>query len=558
MKVANKIPLDELSYVEISPVIWEPTTGGERLAALLAYLTGDGNVTRRSAKHIQASFYTNVEQDACLIQEALFELGFNVSVRVKKTKAEHKDGYQIYLNTLGSEMFIDAGAPVGKKTSQEFDVPDWIKTGSHGEKRAYLSALWGAEGTTPSTKSSNRKAGRAPVLLMCKLPGGDGSNYFESLKQLHADLGVVTTTRKRVNAGGYVTNYITVAAESVLSFYENISYTFASKKALIAWQMVKYLKSMNHAATMKRNTILSMLDAGETYASIGKELGVSRGGIFNIVKRLKKGETVNAGHSFPTFEKWIESRWDNELGVLKIAIVDKKLRAEKSKVWNMKVSSHDHSYILASGVNNFNSFETMSGRVYYPFDRGDHVSEKVQFNPKLPIWVGMDFNIDPMSTVIFQPQPDGSIWAVDEIVQFSSNTEEICEELEKRYWRYQKQITVFPDPAGGQRQHARGETDMDILREKGFKKIQYRKKHPAIADRVNSVNRMLRSADGTVRMMISPKCKSLIASFEQTIYKPGTRDVDKSTGTEHSADAAGYCIELKFPMRKPVYGGISI
>ena len=204
------------------------------------------------------------------------------------------------------------------------------------------------------------------------------------------------------------------------------------------------------------------------------------------------------------------------------------------------------------------SFETMSGRVYYPFDRGDHVSEKVQFNPKLPIWVGMDFNIDPMSTVIFQPQPDGSIWAVDEIVQFSSNTEEICEELEKRYWRYQKQITVFPDPAGGQRQHARGETDMDILREKGFKKIQYRKKHPAIADRVNSVNRMLRSADGTVRMMINPKCKSLIASFEQTIYKPGTRDVDKSTGTEHSADAAGYCIELKFPMRKPVYGGISI
>ena len=75
MKVANKVPLDELSYVEISPVIWEPTTGGERLAALLAYLTGDGNVTRRSAKHIQASFYTNVEQDACLIQEALFELG---------------------------------------------------------------------------------------------------------------------------------------------------------------------------------------------------------------------------------------------------------------------------------------------------------------------------------------------------------------------------------------------------------------------------------------------------------------------------------------------------
>lgn len=204
------------------------------------------------------------------------------------------------------------------------------------------------------------------------------------------------------------------------------------------------------------------------------------------------------------------------------------------------------------------SFETMSGRVYYPFDRSEHVSESVQFNPNLPIWVGMDFNIDPMSTVIFQPQTNGELWAVDEIVFYSSNTEEICNELEKRYWRWQKQITIYPDPAGGQRQHARGETDMDILREHNFKKIRYRKKHPAVADRINSTNRMLKSADGTVRLKINPKVKSLIASFEQTIYKPGSRDVDKQAGMEHSADAAGYCIELEFPMRKTEIGGISI
>lgn len=45
------------------------------------------------------------------------------------------------------------------------------------------------------------------------------------------------------------------------------------------------------------------------------------------------------------------------------------------------------------------SFENMSGRVYYPFDRNVHV-KPLQFNPKLPIWVGQDFNIDPMSSVI--------------------------------------------------------------------------------------------------------------------------------------------------------------
>lgn len=203
------------------------------------------------------------------------------------------------------------------------------------------------------------------------------------------------------------------------------------------------------------------------------------------------------------------------------------------------------------------SFETMSGRVYYPFDRVRHVGN-YSINPELPIWVGMDFNIDPMSTVIFQPQPNGEIWAVDEIVQFGSNTQEMCEALDEKLWKYKRRVTVYPDPAGGQRQHARGETDLDILREMGFKNIKYRKKHPMIADRVNAVNRMLAAADGTIRMRIDEKCKHLINSFEQTIYKPGSRDVDKAAGVEHSADAAGYAIELEFPVRKIDFGGISI
>lgn len=202
------------------------------------------------------------------------------------------------------------------------------------------------------------------------------------------------------------------------------------------------------------------------------------------------------------------------------------------------------------------SFETMSGRVYYPFDRNLHVGN-YPFNPNLPIWIGMDFNIDPMSAVIFQPQPSGELWAVDEIVQFGSNTEETCEAIDKKLWRYQKQITIYPDPAGGQRQHARGETDLDILREKGFRRIKYRRKHPFVADRVNAVNRMLRSADGTIRLRINNSCKHLINAFEQTIYKPGSRDVDKDAGVEHSADAAGYCIELEYPVRKVEIGGMS-
>ena len=203
------------------------------------------------------------------------------------------------------------------------------------------------------------------------------------------------------------------------------------------------------------------------------------------------------------------------------------------------------------------SFETMSGRVYYTFDRKIHLGDH-KFNPKLPIWIGQDFNIDQMSSVIMQPQPNGEIWIVDEVVLFGSNTQETADEVARRYWRYQKQITFYPYPAGQNREHTRGESDLEVLRDAGFKRMKYRRKHPKVADRVNAVNRMFKSADGKIRMRVDRECKHTIEAFEQTIYKKGTRDVDKSQGTEHAADATGYCIDLEFPVRKIEILGVSI
>ena len=207
------------------------------------------------------------------------------------------------------------------------------------------------------------------------------------------------------------------------------------------------------------------------------------------------------------------------------------------------------------------SFETMSGRVYYAFDRNTHVGD-YKFNPKLPIWVGSDFNIDPMSSVILQPQPDGKVFAVDEISIRNSNTLEVCTELERRYWRHigenNNQMCIYPDPAGNNRQHARGESDLDVYREKGMRRIRYRKKHPAISDRVNAVNRLFMDAAGNSNLYIDSSCKELTMALEQTLYKEGTRDVDKRPGTEHMADALGYPCELEFPSREIIIGGASL
>lgn len=204
------------------------------------------------------------------------------------------------------------------------------------------------------------------------------------------------------------------------------------------------------------------------------------------------------------------------------------------------------------------SFETMSGRVYHAFDRKVHAKRELAFDPTLPIWIGQDFNIDPMSSVVFQKQRNGELWAIDEIVLPSSNTYELCDELERRYWRYLDQITIYPDPAGAYRGHQRGESDLDIFRERGFRRQKYRRKHPPVADRVNAVNRLLMSANGSVKLYVDPRCKHFINALEQTLYVPGSREVDKKAGVEHAADAGGYCIEFEFPTRKIEILGVSL
>jgi len=203
------------------------------------------------------------------------------------------------------------------------------------------------------------------------------------------------------------------------------------------------------------------------------------------------------------------------------------------------------------------SFETMSGRVYYPFDRKTHVG-KYPFNPALPIWVGQDFNIDPMSSCILQPQENGDVWVVRELALKSSNTEEVCDELERLYWKLMNQVTVFPDPAGSYRQHARGESDLDIFKQKGLKHLLFHKKHPPVADRINAVNRMLKSANGKIRLYVDVSCKETIRALEQTIYQEGGREVDKSMGVDHMGDALGYPVQYMHPVRELVIAGVSI
>ena len=192
------------------------------------------------------------------------------------------------------------------------------------------------------------------------------------------------------------------------------------------------------------------------------------------------------------------------------------------------------------------SFETYAGRVVYAFSRAENV-KRSGHDPNRPLHVGMDFNVNPMSATVWQEQGE-TTRQIDEIVLPTSNTDEMADEIVRRYGREGFEpgrrtvghITVYPDPAGAQRRSsAGGRTDIGILREKGFA-VCAQRSHPPVRDRMNVMNRQFRSADGQVLATVDPRCVRSIEAYERLVFREGTGEPDKMQGFDHLVDASGY------------------
>lgn len=194
------------------------------------------------------------------------------------------------------------------------------------------------------------------------------------------------------------------------------------------------------------------------------------------------------------------------------------------------------------------TFETFAGRIYYAFDRQANIRKYMDPLPE-QIYVGMDFNIDPMSAVIAHKSGD-TLHIIDEVRIFSSNTQEMCDELKQRFPK--QRIWVYPDPAGNQRKSsAGGQTDITILRNAGFT-VKVPNSHTPVRDRINAVNSRLCDTIGIRRLFIDPKCKYTIEGLERQTYKAGTSQPDKDSGYDHQNDALGYLVDYIFPVRRDV------
>ena len=192
------------------------------------------------------------------------------------------------------------------------------------------------------------------------------------------------------------------------------------------------------------------------------------------------------------------------------------------------------------------TFVNYSGMIYYNFSREKNIVEKYKDN-SLFLHIGLDFNVDPMCAVVTVIDRN-IVTVIDEIQIYSSNTNEMCEEIKNRYKH--KNIIVYPDPSARQRKtSAGGTTDLAILKNFGFD-VRCKNTAPLVRDRINAVNSKLKNVAGKSSLFVLNTCKNVIKSIERQIYKEGTHIPDKDSGYDHMNDALGYLIEYNYPIRR--------
>ncbi len=561
LKVDEQVTLlNETEKIEKSFVQSHLKTKSETKAALVGFNLGDGNVTKIKS-YYQSAFYQLSKHDCMSIARDLATSYETPTPPVKWNKA---GVYQVYAQSSTAKELVSLGCVTGRKTVQEFRVPSWIREGSKKVKRAFLSGLWSAEGSTPAVALKYKKL-KILTLTMYKKENIDGIPFFEDLRNMLLDLQIVSS----ISSSDYGRHslYISNETNNLIRFLTTVRSVYSYEKELKMWLWTEYLKAHRYNAANRRSLLKSVRSEGYTYREIGERYKKS----MNNAYRLCNTPPTNcASHSFPPFPEWTERRWKESTNVLTLSIIQK-TQEPKQLTYNIEVDSPDHSYILASNIRTYNSFINFTGRTYWPFLEELHcASIRPLYNRRAPLRFMLDFNIAPGVAAIGQemklPTKNGVVIGTGLIgevyIKQNSNTIYVVRRFIKDWGDHEGPIYCYGDATGGAGGSAKVQgSDWELAvkelynhfgRDRVFKKIP--KRNPLERQRVNAVNSRLITTNKQIRMMVDPiHCPNIVVDLEGVrCIDGGSGEIDKKHDDmlTHISDAIGYYVHREFPIKR--------
>jgi hypothetical protein len=201
--------------------------------------------------------------------------------------------------------------------------------------------------------------------------------------------------------------------------------------------------------------------------------------------------------------------------------------------------------ILADMYLNGEFVSLSQNKVYHFFDRHKHHSDRILTEQDTMLHVGLDFNIGGTCANLWVIDDNKPI-AVGEFV--SHDTRDFCNRLAAYAGRT---IIVYPDASGKAGSTNASQSDLDIIRQAGFR-VDAPNANPAVRDRINTVNGLLAHDKMAVNTNLCPLLTDALESQGYTTKGEPEKFNDHPAIDDHN-DAAGYFLDRKFSIRKPVF-----
>jgi len=269
------------------------------IAKLFGYLLGDGNIYFSHGKGSVCAY--GAEQDLNNMKKDIEELGFSARLysRIRNHKIMGKSGmrefisenFELHVSSSSlANLFYHLGYPIGKKASTKFEVPYWIMQSPKWIKRLFLSALFGAELSSPKTHTKTGFS--CPVFSMSKnqIYADDGRSFciqiMNILKEFEVEIDKITQKEDLGNKLGRIYRIkiqLSSNEENLLRLWSKIGFSYNKKRELLSHIAILYIqekKMMTDKRTKIADAVKELKKKGlkltEVQAVISKEFVNSR------------------------------------------------------------------------------------------------------------------------------------------------------------------------------------------------------------------------------------------------------------------------------------------
>ena len=235
---------DTLTNLNLYPLAGDKAVIAARIAG---HLFGDGCLSFKS-KNL---FFSGKNEDMGTIIKDINTLGFHALGNVRRTTWKNGECWSFSESKIAMlSMFYSLGVPVGKKTDTPYGVPDWIFRGPREVKRAFLSSLFGSEGSKPSFQGRTVKP---IVMAQAKREdlADELSRFLVQINELLHEFGVnskfkISTMTKNIRKDGTRTIEgkisVTNSMKNILVFLEQVGYCYCAYKQESALHTINYIR----------------------------------------------------------------------------------------------------------------------------------------------------------------------------------------------------------------------------------------------------------------------------------------------------------------------------